>query len=547
MHDLDDNALLREFAERRSEPAFAEIVARHVNKVYSVALRHTRNPHSAEEITQVVFVILVQKAKKLHPPVVLSGWLYQTARLTAVTLLRSDIRRARREQEALMQTPPSGYDDDPWPHLAPLLDDAMARLSATDRHAVVLRYFDGRSLKEVGAALGGSEDAAKMRVNRAVEKLRKFFARRGVTLTAAATAGAVSAHSVQAAPPTLAKTIAAVALAKGVATGSSTLALLKGTLKFMAWTNAKPAAAVAAAAILLIGATAVVDHEMTAEPAYGGKTVTAWLDHLPIYKLEQNDIGWQTVLDTPDESTNNPAYRALMKIGPRAIPTLVQRISDPADWPRETGSLKQTQLWLEWNWSRLRSSHPPRRPAPEFFSEWQQERKAAAGFMLLALGTNANAGFLRYAETLANAPKHKSIYGTEVSGAPEGTSPSIIVQSAVAAVPNQRKEIIGAMLSCLQHTNPYCRMTAVEGLRLLPETLPLWKDRLVELTQDDDALVQEAALGCMVLIAQSKEQLKILPATEIRRCAEAVLANPKTTDRIRELAETVRSLSLRDH
>ena len=74
--------MLREFAERGSEPALAELVARHVNKVYSAALRHTRNPHSAEEITQAVFVILAQKAKKLQAHTVLSGWLYQTARLT---------------------------------------------------------------------------------------------------------------------------------------------------------------------------------------------------------------------------------------------------------------------------------------------------------------------------------------------------------------------------------------------------------------------------------------------------------------------------------
>src|ERR1035438_725698 len=107
MHELDDIALLRECVARGSEAAFAELVARHVNKVYSVALRHTRNPHSAEEITQAVFVILAQKAKKLHQHAVLSGWLYQTARLTAVTLIRGEIRRARREQEALMQTSPN--------------------------------------------------------------------------------------------------------------------------------------------------------------------------------------------------------------------------------------------------------------------------------------------------------------------------------------------------------------------------------------------------------------------------------------------------------
>ena len=154
MQELDDNALLREYVERDSEEAFATLVARHVNKVYSVALRHTRNPHQAEEITQAVFVILARKAGSLGQRVILSGWLYQTARLTAVTFIRSEIRRARREQEAYMQTTLNENESDVWTQIAPLLDAAMAGLNETDRHAVVLRFFDGKSMSEVGAALG---------------------------------------------------------------------------------------------------------------------------------------------------------------------------------------------------------------------------------------------------------------------------------------------------------------------------------------------------------------------------------------------------------
>jgi len=260
MHELDDIALLREFAGRGSEAAFAELVTRHVNKVYSVALRHTRNPHQAEEITQAVFVILARKAGQLGKKVILSGWLYQTARLTAVTLIRSEIRRARREQEVLMQNLSDETEADPWPHIAPLLDDAMAGLSETDRHAVVLRYFDGKSMKEVGAALGGSEDAAKMRVNRAVEKLRTFFAKRGVVTSTAVLTAMISANSVQAAPAVLAKSVTAVAITKGVATSGSTLTLIKGALKLMAWTKAKTAIVVGLAAILTVGTTSIAFH-----------------------------------------------------------------------------------------------------------------------------------------------------------------------------------------------------------------------------------------------------------------------------------------------
>src|SRR5436305_3988853 len=105
MLELNDRVLLKEYVEHGSEEAFATLIARHINKVYSVALRHTGNPHQAEEITQAVFVILARKARALSPRVILSGWLYQTARLTAQTFIRSEIRRAHREQEAFMQSP----------------------------------------------------------------------------------------------------------------------------------------------------------------------------------------------------------------------------------------------------------------------------------------------------------------------------------------------------------------------------------------------------------------------------------------------------------
>lgn len=154
MRELDDNALLREFVERDSEAAFAALVARHVNKVYSIALRLARNPHHAEEITQAVFVVLARKSRQLGRGVILSGWLCRTARLTAVTHIRSEIRRARREQEAHMQTSLNETESDAWLQITPQLDDAMEELNEKDHHAVVLRFFDGKSMKEVGATLG---------------------------------------------------------------------------------------------------------------------------------------------------------------------------------------------------------------------------------------------------------------------------------------------------------------------------------------------------------------------------------------------------------
>ena len=223
----DDLTLLREYARRNSEEAFAALVSRHVNLVYSVALRQVRDPHLAEEITQAVFIILARKAAALGPKTILPGWLCRTARYASANALTIQRRRQRREQEAHMQSILNESEPEAWTQIAPLLDGAMDQLGQKDHDAVVLRFFEGRNFKEVGAALGASEDAAKMRVNRALEKLRTFFTKRGVVLPAAALTAAISANAVQAAPVGLAVTISAAAALAGttVATTATAIAI----------------------------------------------------------------------------------------------------------------------------------------------------------------------------------------------------------------------------------------------------------------------------------------------------------------------------------
>src|SRR5678816_3177981 len=174
MPPMDDSVLLRQYVENHSDEAFAALVTRHINLVYSVALRYVGAPHQAEEVVQAVFILFAKKAVQLRHDKAVSSWLFQATRLTASNFIRGETRRHRREQEAHMQSVLNDSGTDAWPRIAPLLDDAVAGLSEKDRDAIVLRFYEGRSLREVGAVLGASEDAAEQRVSRAVERLREF-------------------------------------------------------------------------------------------------------------------------------------------------------------------------------------------------------------------------------------------------------------------------------------------------------------------------------------------------------------------------------------
>src|ERR1700690_1373777 len=121
MQPTEDSTLLQRYVENHSDEAFAGLVTRHVNLVYSVALRQVGKPHAAEEITQAVFIILAKKAAGLRHDKALSSWLFQATRLTANNFVRSEMRRHRREQEAHMQSQTTGPDSEVWPLIAPLL------------------------------------------------------------------------------------------------------------------------------------------------------------------------------------------------------------------------------------------------------------------------------------------------------------------------------------------------------------------------------------------------------------------------------------------
>lgn len=245
-NDLD---LLGQFIREQSQEAFTALVTRHLGLVYSAALRQVRSAHLAEEVCQAVFTNLACNAAKLKPDTILTAWLYQVACHTAIDVVRREARRQAREQIAVQMSATDQPTD--WSHIEPLLDEALQSLEDRDRAAVLLRYFENKSLREVGEALGASEDAAQKRVSRAVERMRDFFARRKVAVSTSALAALLSAHALQAAPAGLAGTIAAGAVATSIALSQSTAIAVTKTIAMT--TLQKIGISVLAAGALVVG------------------------------------------------------------------------------------------------------------------------------------------------------------------------------------------------------------------------------------------------------------------------------------------------------
>jgi RNA polymerase sigma factor (sigma-70 family) len=163
--ELEDVALLREYVASKSERAFRTLVERHVNMVYATALRQVQDAHLAEEATQAVFIALARKAQSLSPTTILAGWLFRAAQFAAAKAKRSEARRKHWENEAAQMKPIEALESDgesAWDQIAPFLNDALTQLKEADRAAVILRFFESKSIAQIGSALGASESATKM-------------------------------------------------------------------------------------------------------------------------------------------------------------------------------------------------------------------------------------------------------------------------------------------------------------------------------------------------------------------------------------------------
>lgn len=252
MKGLSDIELLDDYASHRSEEAFRELVARHVDFIYSAAMRQLRNPHLAQEATQSAFIALAGKAGRLRRQTVIAGWLHRAVHFAALNLQRSEARRKHWEEEAATVNVSGGSEHVFRENALPQVDGALAELSEVDRDAIILRFLQQKSLRDVAQALGASEEAAKKRVSRALEKLRRLLARRGIAIPVAALTAGLSQMPVIAAPAALPSTLAALAVNAAVPTVTTTAV----TLTVAA--SAKAKLAIVAGLILLGGLTVLL-------------------------------------------------------------------------------------------------------------------------------------------------------------------------------------------------------------------------------------------------------------------------------------------------
>lgn len=318
----DDAHLLRRYADEGSEAAFAELVQRHLSLVYHAALRQCGgDAHRAQDVAQKVFSDLARKAKSLSHRPSLAGWLYTSTRYAAAQAVRAESRRQAREHEAFRMNEIEAQHSEPaaeWSALRHVIDEALHSLGERDREAVLLRFFEGKGFAELGAELALSEDGARMRVQRALEKLRTRLARHGITSTAGALGLTLSQQAGAALPAGLASAVTSTAITSAATAMGGGLAA--GWLIFMSTNKASFTALATVTGVALLNLSQQQANAKLNEAVHALRAETALFEASP-------QDGTQIPASAAIVAASSPDAAELVRLRERAA-TLRQRMKE---------------------------------------------------------------------------------------------------------------------------------------------------------------------------------------------------------------------------
>jgi RNA polymerase sigma factor (sigma-70 family) len=351
----DSQRLLGDFVKNGSEPAFRDLVVRYTDLVYSTALRLVDGDTAlAQDVAQTVFIDLARISRKLPKEIMLGGWLHRHTRFVAANLMRSERRRKFREKQAAEMNALRNESNDSLKLVSVIIDELIDLLATEDRTAIILRFFEQSDLRSVGEALGISENAARMRVSRALEKLQVLLKRRGASLSAAALATALASEAVTAAPAGLAVNLATTALSAGIGSGGLALTLFKT----LAMTKLKVGVLTAVAAVGLT-IPLVRQHQSLTKLRDENYVLRSQLDDLG--RLTAENVRLSNLLSQTSQLDPQSQTRELLKLRgevgrlkrqlaevPKAMQTTVAAKADPAEVQKEIaiGNMVYTKGWM---------------------------------------------------------------------------------------------------------------------------------------------------------------------------------------------------------